>query len=180
MINIHTTTTTTTTLGTFPRKVPLLSTFMAPLATTTSTTTLGALPGKVPFFTTFSAACRDRNMYQLQWLGRGFCQMGHFQLFWMILKFSMGHFLSFYTNFYGPFSKLMGLWRMAPCLPNHCNYLLTAHSNDIYYKKLLVSHSYYIYCNQLLVPNSKNIYYKQLLVPHSNNINYIPSFSSTF
>ena len=46
--------------------------------------------------------------------------MGHFQLFLMILKFSMGHFLSFYTDFYGPFSKLMGLWRMAPCLPNHC------------------------------------------------------------
>ena len=46
--------------------------------------------------------------------------MGHFQLFSMILKFSMGHFLSFYTDFYGPFSKLMGLWRMAPCLPNHC------------------------------------------------------------
>ena len=47
--------------------------------------------------------------------------MGHFQLFSRILKFSMGHFLSFYTDFYGPFSKLMGLWRMAPCLPNHCN-----------------------------------------------------------
>ena len=46
--------------------------------------------------------------------------MGHFQLFLMILKFSMGHFLSFYIDFYGPFSKLMGLWRMAPCLPNHC------------------------------------------------------------
>ena len=56
----------------------------------------------------------------MQWLGRGFCLMGHFQLFSMILKFSMGHFLSFYTNFYGPFSKLMGLWRMAPCFPNHC------------------------------------------------------------
>ena len=47
--------------------------------------------------------------------------MGHFQLFSMILKFSMGHFLSFYTDFYGPFSNLMGLWRMAPCLPNHWN-----------------------------------------------------------
>ena len=46
--------------------------------------------------------------------------MGHFQLFSMILKFSMGLFLSFYTDFYGPFSKLMGLWCMAPCLPNHC------------------------------------------------------------
>ena len=45
--------------------------------------------------------------------------MGHFQLFSMILTFSMGHFLSFYTDFDGPFSKLMGLWRMAPCLPNH-------------------------------------------------------------
>ena len=45
--------------------------------------------------------------------------MGHFQLFSMILKFSMGHFLSFYTDFHGPFPKLMGLWRMAPCLPNH-------------------------------------------------------------
>ena len=45
--------------------------------------------------------------------------MDHFQLFSMILKFPMGHFLSFYTDFYGPFSKLMGLWRMAPCLPNH-------------------------------------------------------------
>ena len=40
-------------------------------------------------------------------------------IFSMILKFSMGHFLSFYTDFYRPFSKLMGLWRMAPCLPNH-------------------------------------------------------------
>ena len=57
-----------------------------------------------------------------QWSGRGFCQMGYFQLFSMILKFSMGHFLSFYTDFYGPFSKLMGPWRMAPCLPNHCIY----------------------------------------------------------
>ena len=55
----------------------------------------------------------------MQWLGRGFPQMGLFQLFSMVLKFSMGHFLSFYTDFYGPFSKLMGLWRMAPCLPNH-------------------------------------------------------------
>ena len=54
-----------------------------------------------------------------QWLGRGFCQMGHFQLFSMNLKFSMGHFLSFYTDVNGPFSKLMGLWRMAPCLPYH-------------------------------------------------------------
>ena len=45
--------------------------------------------------------------------------MGHFQLFSMILKFSMGHLLSFYTDLYGPFSKLMGLWRMAHCLPNH-------------------------------------------------------------
>ena len=59
----------------------------------------------------------------IQWLGRGFSQMGHFQLFSMILKFSMGHFLSFYTDFNGPFSKLMGLWRMTPCLPNHCCYL---------------------------------------------------------
>ena len=34
-----------------------------------------------------------------------------------------GHFLSIYTDFNEPFSKLMGLWRMAPsrpCLPNHC------------------------------------------------------------
>ena len=46
--------------------------------------------------------------------------MGHFQLFSMFFKFSMGHFLSIYTDFYGPFSKLMGLWCMAPCLPNHC------------------------------------------------------------
>ena len=61
----------------------------------------------------------DTTVSVAQWLGRGFCQMGHFQLFSMILKFSMGHFLSFYTDFYGPFSKLMGLWRMAPCLPNH-------------------------------------------------------------
>ena len=30
-----------------------------------------------------------------QWLGRSFCQMGHFQLFSMILTFSMGHFLSY-------------------------------------------------------------------------------------
>ena len=44
---------------------------------------------------------------------------GNFQLFSMILKISVGHFLSFYTDFDGPFSKLMGLWRMAPCLPNH-------------------------------------------------------------
>ena len=43
-----------------------------------------------------------------------------FSFFSMILKFSMGHFLSFYTDFNGPFFKLMGLWRMAPCLPNHC------------------------------------------------------------
>ena len=48
--------------------------------------------------------------------------MGHFQLFSMFFKFSVGHFLSIYTDFYGPFSKLMGLWRMAPYLPNHCNF----------------------------------------------------------
>ena len=53
-------------------------------------------------------------------IGKRFLPMGHFQLFSMILKFSMGHFLSFYTDFDGPFSKLMGLWRMTPCLPNHC------------------------------------------------------------
>ena len=52
-------------------------------------------------------------------IGKRFLPMGHFQLFSMILKFSMGPFLSFYTDFYGPFSKLMGLWRMAPCLLNH-------------------------------------------------------------
>ena len=43
-----------------------------------------------------------------------------FSFFSMILKFSMGHILSFYTDLYGPFSKLMRLCRMAPCLPNHC------------------------------------------------------------
>ena len=59
------------------------------------------------------------SLVALQWSGRDFCQMDHFQLFSMILKFSTGHFLSFYTDFYGPFSKLIGLWRMAPCLPNH-------------------------------------------------------------
>ena len=32
----------------------------------------------------------------------------------------MGHFLTFYTDSNGPFFKWMGLWRMAPCLPNHC------------------------------------------------------------
>ena len=39
---------------------------------------------------------------------------GPFSAFSMILKFSMGHFLSLYTDFDGPFFKLMGLWRMAP------------------------------------------------------------------
>ena len=40
----------------------------------------------------------------------------------MTLKFSMDHFLSFHTDFESdwPFSKLMGLWYMVPCLPNHC------------------------------------------------------------
>ena len=57
--------------------------------------------------------------YQKSVIGKRFLPMGHFQLFSMILKFSMGPFLSFYTDFDGPFSKLMGLWRMAPCLPNH-------------------------------------------------------------
>ena len=33
--------------------------------------------------------------------------MGHFQLFSMILKFSMGHFLSFYTDFYGPSRRIV-------------------------------------------------------------------------
>ena len=66
---------------------------------------------------------RAGHLVCLQWLGRGFCRMGHFQLFSMISKFSMGHFLSFYTDFNRPFSKLMGLWRMAPCLPNHCVWL---------------------------------------------------------
>ena len=63
-----------------------------------------------------------------QWLGRGFCQMGHFQLFSIFFfKFSMDHFLSIYTDFYGPFSKLMGLWRMAPCLSNHWVFLHVLH-----------------------------------------------------
>ena len=81
--------------------------------------------------------CADLLRFDLlfQWLGRGFCQMGHFQLFSTILKFSMGHFLSFYTDLYGPFSKLMGLWRTAPCLPNHCYLALhsqyaTVHAMD--------------------------------------------------
>ena len=53
-------------------------------------------------------------------IGKRFLPMGHFQLFSMNLKFSMGHLLSFYTIFDGPFYKLMGPWRMATCLPNHC------------------------------------------------------------
>ena len=44
---------------------------------------------------------------------------GPFSAFSMILKFSIGHFWTFYTDFEGPFFKWMGLWRMAPCLPNH-------------------------------------------------------------
>ena len=51
-----------------------------------------------------------------------YCQWAIFSFFLMILKFSMGHFLTFCTYFNGLFSKLMGLWRMAPCLPNHCPY----------------------------------------------------------
>ena len=58
--------------------------------------------------------------------------MGHFQFFSMILKFSMGHFLSFYTDFYGPFSKLMGLWRMTPCLPNHCSKYTKVNVNQVH------------------------------------------------
>ena len=87
-----------------------------------------------------------------------FFAITHFQLFLTILKYFMGHFLSFSsatspgfifkpsfknalkhvyfivesrrdfglalelhsTGLDGSFSKLMGLWRMAPCLPNHC------------------------------------------------------------
>ena len=49
-------------------------------------------------------------------IGKGILPMGHFQLFSIILTFSVGHFLSFYTDFDGPFSKIMGLWRMVPCL----------------------------------------------------------------
>ena len=62
----------------------------------------------------------DTKIDDLTVIGKRFFTMGHFQLFPMILKFSMGHFFSFYTDFDGPFFKLMGLWRMAPCLPNHC------------------------------------------------------------
>ena len=44
--------------------------------------------------------------------------MGHFQLFSMILnvllKFSMGHFLSFYTDFYGPFFQVNGTMAHGP------------------------------------------------------------------
>ena len=58
---------------------------------------------------------------------REYLSMGHFQLFSMILNFWMGHFLSLYTDFDGPFSKLMGLWRMAPCLPNHWNMGIQQH-----------------------------------------------------
>ena len=60
-------------------------------------------------------------------IGKRFLPNGPFLAFSMILKFSMGHFLSFYTDFYGPFSKLMGLWRMAPCLPNHWGYITVPH-----------------------------------------------------
>ena len=55
-----------------------------------------------------------------QWLGRDFCHRAIFSFFPLILKFSMGHFLTFYTDSNGPFFKWMGLWRMALCLPNHC------------------------------------------------------------
>ena len=55
-----------------------------------------------------------------QWLGRDFCQWAIFSFFPMILKFSMGHFFIFYvTDSNGRFFKWIGLWRMAPCLPNH-------------------------------------------------------------
>ena len=59
-------------------------------------------------------------------IGKRFLPMGHFQLLSMILKFSMGHFLSFYIDFDGPFSKLMGLWRMAPCLLNYWIWLVSS------------------------------------------------------
>ena len=61
----------------------------------------------------------QRSRSHLAVIGKRFLPMGHFQLFSMILKFSMGHFLSFYLDFDGPFPRLMGLWRMVPCLPNH-------------------------------------------------------------
>ena len=60
-------------------------------------------------------------------IGRDFCQWAIISFFSMILKFSMGHYLSFYTDFYGPFPKLIGLWPMAPCLPNHCPDLTLTH-----------------------------------------------------
>ena len=43
-----------------------------------------------------------------------FCQWANFfqRFFLMILKFSMGHFLAFYTDFNAPLSKLMGLWHI--------------------------------------------------------------------
>ena len=63
---------------------------------------------------------QQKIMYTSAVIGKRFLPMGHFQLFSMILKFSMGHFLSFYIDFDGPFPRLMGLWGMAPCLPNHC------------------------------------------------------------
>ena len=56
--------------------------------------------------------------------------------------FSMGHSLSFYIDFNGLFSELMGLWCMAPCLPNHWYSIVIAFS----YWKTLVTFLMYQSC----------------------------------
>ena len=64
------------------------------------------------------------NSQARQWLGRNFCQWAIFRFFQRFWNFLWANFLSFYTDFDGPFCKLIGLWGMAPCLPNHwqgCN-----------------------------------------------------------
>ena len=48
---------------------------------------------------------KGMRMFALSVIGKRFLPMGHFQLFSMILKFSMGPYLTFYTDSDGPFFK---------------------------------------------------------------------------
>ena len=57
--------------------------------------------------------------FEMQWSGRDFCRWAIFSFFRWFWNFLWAISYHSTQTFDGPFSRLMGLWRMAPCLPNH-------------------------------------------------------------
>ena len=83
--------------------------------------------------------------------------MGHFQLFSMILKFSMGHFLSFYTDLWAIF-QVNGTMAHGP-LPSKS--LLYTKNNQVY--SLLPSgasvfHKYVLFTSVITSLESMTLY----------------------